>query len=165
MYTHFSVVLLLFGPARTHSIMRYVCEYRVHCIKCSRFFRQHAAAAVVACGACTEETGSKRGVNGTRLRQWGLQGYTPVSIDPSGEEGKKGPISLSPQARRPSSYGRAHSSFVPLTTNAAVAVTTYAAVVYRSPVAAQLVALFVVPLSTTAAAAAVAVTTYAAVVV
>ena len=105
MYTHFSVVLLLFGPARTHSIMRYVCEYRVHCIKCSRFFRQHAAAAVVAYGACTEETGSKRGVNGTRLRQWGLQGYTPVSIDPSGEEGKKGPISLSPQARRPSSTG------------------------------------------------------------
>ena len=92
----------------------------------TRFLWQHAAAAVVAYRTWHVQkklltTDNRRGVNGTRLRQWGLKGYTQVgvadtrylSIDLSAEVGKKEPPTFwCAQAWWPSTYGRANSSFV-----------------------------------------------------
>ena len=86
----------LYGLGRRHSIIQYVSIE-----KCSRFFRQHAAAAVVAFRTCTEET-----VNRQQARcQWdqapsvvartytgGCGRYT-VSTDLTAEEGKMEPTS------------------------------------------------------------------------
>ena len=84
-------------------------------------------------------TGSGRGVNGTRLRQWGLQGYTQVWQIP----GIYRSINLLMRARRnlhfdPPSLATVHlrasshvdPSYHSLRTTAAVAITTYAAVAY-----------------------------------
>ena len=87
------------------------------------FFRQWRTGHV-----CTE-TDSRRGENGTRHRQGlfslincrckGIHrcGRYPEPMDLSAEEGKKVPTFRSSQAWRPSTYERAHSSFVPLTTH------------------------------------------------
>ena len=106
-----------------------ICEYRVLMI---------AIFSTVAYRTRTE-TGSRPRVHSTRGRQWLLQGYTQVGVPDT----RYLSINLLRRARRnlyfdppklqawrPSTYRRAHSSFVPVNI-AAVAVTTqlYAPVV------------------------------------
>ena len=97
LYSQFSVVLPLYGPARRHSIMEYLSI-----VQCSRFFRQHAAAAVVAFRTCTEETVNRQqarcqwdqapSVGVARTYTGGCGRYT-VSTDLTAEEGKMEPTS------------------------------------------------------------------------
>ena len=142
LYSQFTVVLPSYGPARRHS--HAICEHQV---LLARFFRQHAAAQRWWRTGHVQKTlltGRRRGVNGTGLRQWGMQGYTQ---DLRGlADTSYLSIYLLRRARRslhlyPPKHGdRPHtaefirSSVVPITTTAAVAVTRYAAVAYRSPV-------------------------------